>query len=222
MSLQLGYGLVAQALIAASAVRLLADLASRRSAAGETVGHANDSRTLGRDRRIGDLPHGVAWAMMAGPLVLLVPVADCSIAEHMRGMWGDPSVVTCAILAIFVARPGRLPDRPSRTLCIGITLLVSVPLYGPVFGLRLPLPDLYAMGWTPDALLMAIALCALLMRLTGRWCGTWSLLIAIALLAYATRMMESSNLLDYVADPGLMLALAAMAALPRSAGRSQS
>lgn len=218
--IEIAYGLVSQALIAAAAVRLLADLALRpgsaaRRSAGDAPGPASNAAALGKERRISDLPPGVALAMMAGPIALLVPVAGCSVAEHMRGVWGDPSVITSAILAIYVARPSRLPDRPSRMMCVGVTLLVTVPLYGPLLGLNLPLSDLYAMGWQPYALLMAIALCAALGRVTSRWCGTWMAVLAIALLAYSVRMMESSNLLDYLADPGLLLTVAAMAALPR-------
>lgn len=224
MSLPLAYGLVAQALITAAAVRVLLDRCLPQAAA-KPAPHDAAARTTsvpsGSEQRGGDLPRGAALGIMAGSLALLVPIGGPTLAEHMRGVWGDPSVVTCAILAMFIARPGRLPGRPSRMMCIGTTLLVAVPLYGPMFGLKLPLQDLYSMGWTPYALLVAIALCALLMRVMGRWCNTWAMLLAVALLAYAARAMESSNLLDYMADPGLMLTLAAMAALPRSAGRPQ-
>lgn len=223
MSLPLTYGLLAQAMIAASVVRLVLDLLPQRELArpgsGDPAEPAPGSQSANgaNGRGGGVIPRGIAWAVMAGPLVLLMPVGGCTIAEHMRGLWGDPSVVTCAILAMFVARPGHLPDRPSRAMCIGITLLVTVPLYGPIFGLKLPVPDLYAIGWQPHALLVVIAVAALLMGLSGRWCGTWSAIVAIALLAYAAGAMESSNLIDYLADPGLLIALAAMGALPRTA-----
>ncbi len=225
MSVPLTYGLLAQAMIAASIVRLALDLLPRRDGArtngSEASAPGGRSPSSGSARAGSDIPWGTAWAVMAGPLVLLVPVGGCTIAEHMRGVWGDPSAVTCAILAMFIARPGQLPDRPSRLLCIGITLLVTVPLYGPVFGLRLPMPDLYALGWQPHPLLVVIAVAALLMRLSGRWCGTWSTIVAVALLAYAAGAMESSNVIDYLADPGLLIALAVMGAIPRP-GRPRS
>ena len=222
MSLPITYGLLAQAMIAASMVRLALDLIPRQELArlgsGDLAAPApgSQSATSANGRGGSVIPRGIAWAVMAGPLVLLVPLGGCTIAEHMRGIWGDPSVVTCAILAMFVARPGQLPDRPSRTMCIGITLLVTVPLYGPIFGLKLPVPDLYAIGWQPYPLLVVIAVAALLMHISGRWCGTWSAIVATALLAYAAGAMESSNLLDYLADPGLLIALAVMGALPRT------
>lgn len=221
MTMQVTYGLLAQALIAAAAVRLAAELLLPRTSRN---GPATDSapvrtgQAVRARERIDDLPRGAAWAIMAGPLVLLVPAGACTVAEHMRGIWGDPSVLTSALLAVFIARPGRLPARPSRLMCIGLTLLVTVPLYAPLAGVRLPLPDLYALGWQPYALLVAIAAGALLLALARRWCGTWSIMVAIALLAYAARAMESSNLLDYLADPGLLLTLAATAILPRPRG----
>lgn len=220
MSLPVAFGLIAQGLVAAALVRLVLELLPQRkvarTAAHEAATRASPARA-GNGRPSGsDVPRGTPWAMMAIPLVLLVPLGSCTVAEHMRGIWGDPSVVTCAILAIFIARPGRLPNRPSRMACLGVTLLVTIPLYAPILGARLPVRELYALGWQPDALLAAIAAAALLMRLAGRWCGTWSTIIAIALIAYSVRAMESSNLIDYLADPGLLLTVAAMAALPRA------
>ena len=219
MTLPIAYGLVAQALIAAAIVRLLIDLTLRRANAPAPTDAPNGNNAQAAPGAVaprgGDLPIGTPWAVMAGPLVLLVPIGGSTIAEHMRGIWGDPSIVTCALLAIFVARPGRLPSRPSRAMCVGLTLLVTLPLYGPVFGLSLPIPDLYALGWRVHALLLAIACAAGLSWIINRWCGTWVLIVAIALMAYAAGLMESSNLIDYLADPGLLLSIAAMAALPR-------
>jgi hypothetical protein len=218
MTLELTYGLMAQGLVAAAATRALLELILPRDAArpGMQVsdGRSHHASAQPRDAQTSELPRGVAWAAMAGPLVLLVPAGGCTIAEHMRGIWGDPSVVSCALLAIFIARPGRLPARPSRLMCMGLTLLVTLPLYGPIFGLALPLPDLYALGWPAHALLAAIAAAGTLAWTCGRWCGTWATIIAIALLAYAARAAESSNLIDYLADPGLLLTIAAMAAMP--------
>lgn len=218
MNLQLTCGLIAQALIAAAAVRLLLELVLPRGAARpdmqDSSGDSHRSTKDTRDAQTGELPRGLAWAALAGPLALLVPVGGCTVAEHMRGIWGDPSVVTCALLAIFIARPGRLPARPSRPMCIGLTVLVTLPLYAPIFGLALPLPDLYALGWPAHALLVVIAAAGALAWTFGRWCGAWATIIAIALLAYAAGAMESSNLIDYLADPGLLLTIAAMAAMP--------
>lgn len=220
MSVALAYGLVSQAIIAAAAVRIAFELRWRRGGANDAAGSTrprNAARPAGASEQSrGDMPAGVSLAMLAGPLALLVPIGTCSVAEHMRGIWGDPSIITCALLAVFIARPNRLPARPSRAPCIALTLLVTVPLYAPLLGIQLPVPELYALGWQPDALLAAIAVAAALLMLLGRWCATWAVLVAIGMLAYSARVMESSNLLDYLADPGLLLTIGAMAALPRA------
>jgi hypothetical protein len=235
----LAFGLVAQGLIAAAAVRILCDLLLRPNRNGDA---ANASQSIlapahadGSHRRstpasaggigepaasTGDLPRGTVWAVMAVPLVMLVPLGACTLAEHMRGIWGDPSVTTCALLALFVARPAWLPARLPRRIAAGITMLIAVPLYGPILGLTLPIPDLYATGWSPYALLIVVAAAGVLMRISGRWCGTWATIIALGLMMYAVRAMESSNLIDYLCDPGLLLAIAAIAVLPPNTSRN--
>lgn len=194
MTIPAVYGLLSQALIAAATVRLASELATPRTASAASV-HAH--------RAVGN-----ALAAAAGTAALLVPVGECTIAEHMRGVWGDPSVVTALLLALFLARPSWLPPRPSPSLCLGITMLVTLPLYLPVLGATLPLSDLYSLGWSPHALLAAIAGCAALLWAAGRWNGTWACIVAAGLAAYAAGLLESSNLIDHLADPGLLLAIA--------------
>jgi len=220
VSIPLAYGLVAQALIAAAAVRLAVEALMRAQvgAPKPAAPHQRNQRA-GRsawttDRSRQDVPRGTAWAMTAGPLVLLVPLGGCTLAEHMRGIWGDPSIITCALLALFVARPDRLPARPSRIICIAITALVTLPIYGPIMGVALPLPDLYGYGWQPLPLLIAIGAASILIWALRWWSTRWSVMLALSLIAYALRTMESSNLMDYLVDPGLLLTLAVMALPP--------
>ncbi len=140
-------------------------------------------------------------------LVLLAPVDGISLAGHLRGLWGDPSVVSLGVLLLFLLRPPALPAWPHRYTCAMLTLLVTLPLY---FTLFLPVPmvtwDLYALGLEPWALLAAIALAALMLRRRGG--GSWTALVGVALLAYAVGLMESDNLWDYLVDPALLLAMA--------------
>jgi hypothetical protein len=140
-------------------------------------------------------------------LVLLAPVDGISLAGHLRGLWGDTSVVSLGVLLLFLIRPPALPAWPHRYTCAMLTLLVTLPLY---FTLFLPVPmvtwDLYALGLEPWALLAAIALAALMLRRRGG--GPWTALVGVALLAYAVGLMESDNLWDYLVDPALLLAMA--------------
>lgn len=182
MSVASMYGLVAQGVIVAAALRAVR-LALGRAA--ETPRPAE------------------LWLPML--LVLLAPIDGVSIAGHLRGLWGDPSVVTLGVLAMFVRR--RAPAWPHRRLCVLITLLVALPLYATLF---LPVPmvtwDLYATGLQPWPLLAAIALAAFMWRRQA--CGPWTALVGVALLAWSTGVMESDNLWDYLVDPGLLLAMA--------------
>jgi hypothetical protein len=184
MNLQSAYGLLAQGVIVAALVRLVRVL----------TGHAASR------------PHGIElWLPV---MVLLAGSADgVTFAGHLRGLWGDPSIVTFLLLFLFTLQPSWLPPVPRVSTCATVTALVMVPLYVP---LLLPMPmvqdQLYAIGWQPWSLLIAIGAGAVIMRRSlGR---TWTNIIAIALLAYAAGLMESDNLWDYLVDPGLLLAIA--------------
>jgi hypothetical protein len=184
MNLQSVYGLFAQGVIVAALIRFVRVL----------TGHAKTK------------PHGIELWL---PVMLLLAgsAEGVTFAGHLRGLWGDPSIVTLLLLFLFTLQPSWLPSRPRPTTCLLITLLVAVPLYGPML---LPVPavqdNLYAIGWQPWSLLIAITLGALIMwRSLQR---TWLNIVALALLAYAGRLMESDNLWDYLVDPGLLVAIA--------------
>jgi len=184
MNLQAVYGLFAQGVIVAALIRFVRVL----------TGHAKAK------------PHGIELWL---PVMLLLAgsVEGVTFAGHLRGLWGDPSIVTLLLLFLFTLQPSWLPSRPRPTTCLLITLLVAVPLYGPML---LPVPtvqdNLYAIGWQPWSLLIAITLGALIMwRSLQR---TWLNIVALALLAYAGRLMESDNLWDYLVDPGLLVTIA--------------
>lgn len=184
MNLQSVYGLFAQGVIVAALIRFVRVL----------TGHAKAK------------PHGIELWL---PVMLLLAgsAEGVTFAGHLRGLWGDPSIVTLLLLFLFTLQPSWLPSQPRPTTCLLITLLVAVPLYGPML---LPVPavqdNLYAIGWQPWSLLITITLGALIMwRSLQR---TWLNIVALALLAYAGRLMESDNLWDYLVDPGLLVAIA--------------
>ncbi|NBX25269.1 MAG: hypothetical protein EBQ99_04370 [Planctomycetes bacterium] len=178
------YGLVAQGVIVAALVRALRLSLGRASAAP----------------RAAEL-----WLPLL--LVLLAPVEGVSLAGHLRGLWGDPSVVSLGALLLFLRRPAALPAWPHRYTCALLTLLVTLPLH---FTLFLPMPmvtwDLYALGLEPWPVLAAVAMAAIMLR--HRAGGPWTALVGMALLAYALGVMESDNLWDYLVDPVLLLAIA--------------
>ncbi|MFM1831663.1 MAG: hypothetical protein RLZZ558_2003 [Planctomycetota bacterium] len=183
MSVQAIYGLLAQGLIALAAWQAI------------------------RVWRTGRLASPGPLALLLPAAVLLVPVGEVPIASHLRGIWGDPSVVTASLLVAFVFRPRWLPPMPGRDLRILITLLVTLPLYLPLF-LEIPMStwDLHGLGWQPFTLLVGVAMSAILLR--RRRSDAWTVIVAVALLAYGADLMESDNLWDYLVDPPLLLAMA--------------
>ena len=185
MNLQAAYGLFAQGVLLAALVRLIRVL----------TGHAKPK------------PHGLElWLPV---MVLIAGTADgVTLAAHLRGLWGDPSVVTLLVLFLFTLQPSWLPGMPRRGTCAVLTL-VALALYAPLF---VPIPavqgGLYEIGYRPWPLLLALAVGWTVLR---SWRGTdarWTIIVALALLAYAARVMESDNLWDYLVDPGLLLAIA--------------
>ena len=145
-------------------------------------------------------------------IVLIVPVAGVSIAGHLRGLWGDPSIVTFLLLFLYTVRPSSLPNRPRLSTCVLVSLFVMLPLYLPLFLLNPNVPvDLYSYGWKPKWILIAIAVIALGSVMMRRMAPRWTNIIAIALIASSVGLMESDNLWDYLVDPGLLFTIAFLA-----------
>ena len=145
-------------------------------------------------------------------IVLIVPIAGVSMAGHLRGLWGDPSIVTFLLLFLYTVRPSSLPNRPRISTCVLVSLFVMLPLYLPLFLLNPNVPvDLYAIGWHPKWILIAIAVIAFGSVMMRRMAPRWTNIIAIALIASSVDLMESDNLWDYLVDPGLLFTIAFLA-----------
>jgi len=186
MNLQAAYGLFAQGVIVAALIRFVRVL----------LGNARTK------------PHGAElWLPV---MALLAGSADgITLAAHVRGLWGDPSITSLVILFLFTLQPSWLPPVPRAGSCLVLVALVAVPLYAPLF---IPIPtvqgDFYAAGLHPDRIITAIAAALVVLTWTRRLDPRWTTIVALGLFAYAGRLMESDNLWDYLVDPGLMLAMA--------------
>ena len=75
MTVQAIYGLFAQGVIVAMIIRFVREIFGRKNLA----------------------PFGLELWIPAA-IVIIVPVAGVSIAGHLRGLWGDPSIVTFLLL----------------------------------------------------------------------------------------------------------------------------
>ena len=183
------YGLFAQGVIVAMIIRFVREIFGRKNLA----------------------PFGMElWIPTA--IVIIVPIAGVSLAGHLRGLWGDPSIVTFLLLFLYTVRPSSLPNRPRLSTCVLVSLFVMLPLYLPLFLLNPNVPvDLYAIGWHPKWILIAIAVIALGSVMMRRLAPRWTNIIAIALIASSVGLMESDNLWDYLVDPGLLFTIAFLA-----------
>ena len=183
------YGLFAQGVIVAMIIRFVREIFGRKNLA----------------------PFGIELWIPAA-IVIIVPIAGVSLAGHLRGLWGDPSIVTFLLLFLYTVRPSSLPNRPRLSTCVLVSLFVMLPLYLPLF---LPNPnvpvDLYSYGWKPKWILIAIAVIALGSVMMRRMAPRWTNIIAIALIASSVGLMESDNLWDYLVDPGLLFTIAFLA-----------
>ena len=183
------YGLFAQGVIVAMIIRFVREIFGRKNLA----------------------PFGIELWIPAA-IVIIVPVAGVSIAGHLRGLWGDPSIVTFLLLFLYTVRPSSLPNRPRVSTCVLVSLFVMLPLYLPLFLLNPNVPlDLYSYGWKPKWILIAIAVIALGSVMMRRLAPRWTNIIAIALIASSVGLMESDNLWDYLVDPGLLFTIAFLA-----------
>ena len=183
------YGLFAQGVIVAMIIRFAREIFGRKNLA----------------------PFGVELWIPAA-IVLIVPIAGVSLAGHLRGLWGDPSIVTFLLLFLYTVRPSSLPNRPRLSTCVLVSLFVMLPLYLPLFLLNPNVPvDLYSYGWKPKWILIAIAVIALGSVMMRRMAPRWTNIIAIALIASSVGLMESDNLWDYLVDPGLLFTIAFLA-----------
>ena len=183
------YGLFAQGVIVAMIIRFVREIFGRKNLA----------------------PFGIELWIPAA-IVIIVPIAGVSLAGHLRGLWGDPSIVTFLLLFLYTVRPSSLPNRPRVSTCVLVSLFVMLPLYLPLFLLNPNVPvDLYAIGWHPKWILIAIAVIALGSVMMRRMDPRWTNIIAIALIASSIGLMESDNLWDYLVDPGLLFTIAFLA-----------
>ena len=189
MNMHAIYGLFAQGVIVAMIIRFVREFFGRKNLA----------------------PFGIELWIPAA-IVLIVPIAGVSMAGHLRGLWGDPSIVTFLLLFLYTVRPSSLPNRPRLSTCVLVSLFVMLPLYLPLFLLNPNVPlDLYSYGWKPKWILIAIAVIALGSVMMRRMAPRWTNIIAIALIASSVGLMESDNLWDYLVDPGLLFTIAFLA-----------
>lgn len=185
------FGLLAQGVLAATALVAVAAGLSRGRIRAGTVGTV------------------LAWCALASA-TCVVAVGGLSAASHLRGIVGDPSVTSVLLLALAVVRPGWLPHAPGPRTAAVLAALLGAFLYLPLVAGAPPFGfDLHATGWTPAVPLACLGAWMALAWIRGS--GRWVALLAAALLAWGAGVVESDNVFDALVDPGVTVACAAVA-----------
>jgi hypothetical protein len=153
----------------------------------------------------------LAIAIVVAAMIPSWPSRD--LAEWMRGLWGDPSVVTVLVLLGWLLVPRLVPARPrGRAALVGLAALAFL-LYLPVFGVPGTANGLYRLGWSSTWMILGVASVGLVAWRRGH--GGWTTILAFALAAWSIGLHESDNLWDSLVDPGLLGFLVVTGAIDR-------
>jgi hypothetical protein len=148
----------------------------------------NDSR-----RRL-----GLVAVLLA--LGLFLPVSGSTIAQWLRSVTGDLSVLTLVIFSNILAQRlfhFNLVEANSKKL-----LLLSVAVVGVVFyplALGVSAFDPYHLGYAPVLLSALLCLASVIAWLSAK--RDLAIILLLPLLGYNLHLLESSNLWDYLLDP---------------------
>lgn len=176
----IAYGLAAQGLLLAAAALVLLAAIGRRPGLVARV--------------------SIATVAAVGATIPSWPSRD--LVEAMRGIWGDPSVVTTVLLLAWILVPRLAPNRPlGLESLFGLGLLACL-LYLPVFGVPGTANGVYRLGWGSTWLMLGVATLGIAAWLRGH--GRWTTILAVALAAWSIGLHESDNLWDSLVDPGLL------------------
>jgi hypothetical protein len=144
-----------------------------------------------------------AWLAGAILVALAIPFGGMSGAEYVRGITGDLSIATLALLLPLVLprTNGRAPSRAKTLSEFNLTLLLlacaAVALYPMALGIGMF--DPYRLGFGN---LWFIA--GLLFMASAAWIRQYTLIalgLSLAVLAWSVGWYESNNIWNYLLDP---------------------
>jgi hypothetical protein len=139
----------------------------------------------------------------AGLFALFVPLAELTLAAYARGLVGELSVTSMALLGIrFVGLAGGPKLASSERSAVLVCLFSSGVLLYPM-ALGLTRFDPYSLGFGSGSLLYAMGLLAVAAVFVGL--QLLPVVLASSILAFSFKLLESSNLWDYWIDPWLFL-----------------
>ncbi|MFQ3322247.1 MAG: hypothetical protein ACI90U_000053 [Pseudomonadales bacterium] len=147
---------------------------------------------------------GKGFAFVIIVAVTLIPVNQITTTGYIRGVTGDISLISlCWLFTAFVAKvTGKdLVNQQQRTLNIVTLCILALVLYPASLGLVQT--DPYVWGYQANNLLIVLAIIGIAMWYAGNYHLT--LWIALAVLGFAFKIMESTNLWDYIIDAWLAI-----------------
>lgn len=155
-----------------------------------------------------------AGVLAAAAVVVSIPLWGVSLAGFVRGMTGDLSIATLALLALAAVRSftGKALVGEQDRLAMLRAVLIAAVLFYP-FALGLGMFDPYRLGYGNLWLLAALLGVAVWAAL--RYSVLLASCLALAVAAWSAGWYESPNLWDYLFDP--WLALYALAVLLKTA-----
>jgi len=139
----------------------------------------------------------VAVLLVAG---LFVPVNGLSLSQWLRSALGDLSVITLVILLNSVVNRlfnVQLLTPPARKNLLSGIVLVGVLFYPLALGLG-PV-DPYAFAYAPLWMTVLLSLASVLTWFRGQ--RDLAVVLLLPVVAFNLKLLESSNLWDYLLDP---------------------
>jgi hypothetical protein len=133
-------------------------------------------------------------------MLMLIPFGELPLAAHLRGVTGDLSITSLALIGCVLSRSGFFcdyNDPRNRHALLKLVALVALALYP--LSLGLTAFDPYRLGFGDPLFVVALLLLAF-----AAWILKHHLIascISLAILAWTTGWYESGNLWDYLLDP---------------------
>lgn len=154
--------------------------------------------------------NSVKWRMRVGVLLVIAVVtfinfAELSLADCIRGVIGDLSVTTILLLCSMLVGsccPKPLLSQNAIKEILPFVAVLGLILYP--FALGLGPVDTYAFGFASLPLWLTLFSCTIISWHLGK--GSISLIIILATICFQIRLLESTNMWDYLIDPLLVIA----------------
>lgn len=145
------------------------------------------------------------------PVFTIFSPLELPLAAYVRGFTGELSITAMLLLWTAYSSPKEIHVPALMKVWIALVAIAFYP-----FALGVGMLDPYAWGYGSIVLLIGVIATALIAWLAGS--NRIAIILALAILAWAARWHESTNLWDYILDP--FLGLWAIGSLIRSAWRA--